>query len=81
MLLNKERLALKKSFKLKNLECANCAAKIEVAINKLDGVNSATISFVTQKFILDADEDKFEQILEKCAKICRKVEPDCTIVM
>ena len=72
---------MKKSFKLKNLGCANCAAKIEAAINKLDGVNSATISFITQKFVIDADEDKFEQILRECAKICRKVEPDCTIVM
>lgn len=72
---------MKKSYKLKNLDCANCAAKIEAAINKLDGVNSATISFITQKFVIDANEDKFEQILEESARICRKVEPDCTILM
>ncbi|MDD4699619.1 MAG: cation transporter [Oscillospiraceae bacterium] len=72
---------MKKSYKLKNLDCANCAAKIEAAINKLDGVNSATISFITQKFVIDANEDKFEQILEESARICRKVEPGCTILM
>lgn len=72
---------MKKTFKLQNLECANCAAKMEAAINKIDGVNSATISFITQKLVIDAEEDKFQQILHESMLICRKVEPDCVIVM
>ena len=69
-----------KSFKLRDLDCANCAAKMEDAIRKLDGVNSATVSFMTQKLTLDADDARFDEILQQAAKVCKKVEPDCTIV-
>ena len=72
---------MKKTFKLRDLDCANCAAKMEAAIRRLDGVNSASISFMTQKLTLDADGDRFDQILQQAAGVCRKVEPDCTIVM
>lgn len=71
---------MKKSFKLRDLDCANCAAKMEDAIRKLDGVNSATVSFMTQKLTLDADDARFDEILQQAAKVCKKVEPDCTIV-
>ncbi len=71
---------MKKTFKMQDLECANCAAKMEDAIRKLPGVHSASISFMTQKLVLDADEDRFEQILDEAAKLVRKVEPDCRIV-
>ena len=72
---------MKKRFKLLNLDCANCAAKMEEAIKKLDGVHDATVSFMTQKLTLDADDARFEEILQQAAKICKKVEPDCTIVL
>ena len=72
---------MKKTFKLRDLDCANCAAKMENAICKLDGVNSATVSFMTQKLTLDADDTRFDEILQQAAKICKKVEPDCTIVL
>lgn len=72
---------MKKTFKLQDLDCANCAAKMEDAIRKLDGVNSASISFMTQKLTLDADDARFDDILKQAAKACKKVEPDCTIVM
>ena len=72
---------MKKHFKLRNLDCANCAAKMEDAIKKLDGVNSATVSFMTQKLTLDADDARFDEILQQAVKICKKVEPDCTIVL
>lgn len=72
---------MKKTFKLRDLDCANCAAKMENAIRKLDGVNSATISFVTQRLTLDADDARFDEILQQAAKICKKVEPDCTIII
>ncbi|HJB99877.1 MAG TPA: cation transporter [Candidatus Flavonifractor merdavium] len=72
---------MKKRFKLLNLDCANCAAKMEEAIKKLDGVHDATVSFMTQKLTLDADDARFEEILQQAAKLCKKVEPDCTIVL
>ena len=71
---------MRKSFKLRDLDCANCAAKMEDAIRKLDGVNSATVSVRTQKLTLDADDARFDEILQQAAKVCKKVEPDCTIV-
>ena len=72
---------MKKTFKLRDLDCANCAAKMENAIRKLDGVNSATVSFMTQKLTLDADDTRFDEILQQAARICKKVEPDCTIII
>ena len=72
---------MKKCFKLLNLDCANCAAKMEDAIKKLDGVHDATVSFMTQKLTLDADDARFEEILQQAVKACKKVEPDCTIVL
>lgn len=72
---------MKKRFKLLNLDCANCAAKMEDAIKRLDGVHDATVSFMTQKLTLDADDARFEEILQQAVKACKKVEPDCTIVL
>ena len=71
---------MKKTFKLEDLDCANCAAKMERAIAKIDGVQSATVSFMAQKMIIEADDDKFEEIMKKVVKTCRKVEPDCRIL-
>ena len=67
---------MKKVFALNDLDCANCAAKMEKAINKIDGVNAATVSFISQKLTLDANDDKFDEILKKAVKVCRKIEPD-----
>lgn len=71
---------MKKKFKLQDLDCANCAAKMEDAIKKLPGVNDASVSFLTQKLTLDADDERFEEILDQAVKLCRKVEPDCKIL-
>lgn len=71
---------MKKTFKMQDLECAHCAAKMEDAIRKLPGVHSASVNFMTQKLILDAEDDKFEQILDEASKLVRKVEPDCLII-
>ena len=70
---------MKKRFKLIDLDCANCAAKMEDAIRKLDGVHDATVSFMTQKLTLDADDDRFEEIMDQVERIIRKVEPDCSV--
>ena len=71
---------MKKKFKLQDLDSANCAAKMEDAIRKLDGVNDASVSFLTQKLTLDADDERFEEILDQAVKVCRRVEPDCKIL-
>ena len=71
---------MKKVYRLEDLDCANCAAKMERAVAKIDGVNEVSISFMGQRMSIDADESRFEEIMEKVVKACKKVEPDCTIV-
>ncbi len=72
---------MKKTFKLIDLDCANCAAKMENAIKKLDGVHDASVSFMTQKMTLDAEDERFDAIVQEVVKVCKKVEPDCEIVI
>ena len=72
---------MKKRFKLTDLDCANCAAKMEAAIKKLDGVNDASVSFLSQKMTIDAEDDKFDEIVKQAVKVCKKVEPDCEVVV
>lgn len=72
---------MKKKFKLQDLDCANCAAKMEAAIKRIEGVNDISISFMTQKMTIDAEDDKFEEIMEKIVQACSKVEPDCRILI
>ena len=72
---------MKKVYRMENLDCANCARKMEDAIRKLDGVESVNINFLTQKMILTADEEKIQEIAEKAAKLCRRVEPDCRVIL
>lgn len=72
---------MKKSYKLQDLDCANCAAKMETAINKINGVNKATVSFMTQKLTIDADDSHFDEILNEAVATIKKVEPDCTVLI
>lgn len=72
---------MKKTFKMIDLDCANCAAKMEAAIKKLDGVNDASVSFLSQKMTIDAEDDKFDEIVKQAVKVCKKVEPDCEVVV
>ena len=72
---------MKKSYKLQDLDCANCAAKMETAINKINGVNKATVSFMTQKLTIDADDSHFDEILNETVATIKKVEPDCTVLI
>ena len=71
---------MKKRFLIEELCCANCAAKMEEGIRKLDGVTSANINFLTQKLTLEADEADFPRLLEEADRIIRKIEPDCVLV-
>ncbi len=73
---------MKKTFNLEDLDCANCAAKMEVAIKKLDGIDDATVSFMTQKMTIDFSEGAdVDKIMKTVKKTVNKVEPDCTILM
>ena len=71
---------MKKVFKFDELGCANCGAKMEDAISKLDGVNSVKVNFRAQKLTIDADAARFDAIMDEAQKICHKIEPDCNIV-
>ena len=71
---------MKKKFKLQDLDCANCAQKMEDAIKKIDGVTDASVSFMTQKMSIDADDERVEAIMDEVVKVCKKVEPDCVIL-
>lgn len=72
---------MKKVFELEELDCAHCAAKMETAISKIDGVISANISFMTQKLTIEADEKDFDKILNAAQKAIKKIEPDCRIIL
>lgn len=71
---------MRKVFKLQDLDCANCASKMECAIQKLDGVQSASVSFIAQRMTIEADDDKFDDIMKQVVKTCKRIEPDCVIV-
>ena len=72
---------MKKVVKLVDLDCANCAAKMERAIAQLDGVQNVTVSFLAQKLTLEADDARFDEIVREMIKCVKKVEPDCEIVL
>lgn len=72
---------MKKKFKLEDLDCANCAAKMEEAIKKIEGVSDANVSFMAQKMTIEAADDRFDAIMKEVVEICAKVEPDCKILL
>ena len=72
---------MKKTFKMIDLECAHCAAKMEDAIKKIDGVTDASVSFLMQKLTIEAEDARFDAIVREAVKICKKVEPDCDVVV
>ena len=72
---------MKKKFKMENIDCAHCAAKMEEGIKKIDGVNEVSISFMTQKLVIDADDARFDEIMKEVVEKVSKVEPDCRILL
>lgn len=70
---------MKKVVKLENLDCANCAAKMEAGISKITGVEKATVSFLMQKMTIIAPEEQMEEILKQAEKVIHKVEPDVVL--
>ena len=71
---------MRKAFKLQDLDCANCAAKMENGIKNTDGGKNATDSCMTQKHVNEADDDRFDAVLDEAERVCRKIEPDCVIL-
>lgn len=71
---------MKKVYKLADLGCANCAAKMERAISQIEGVESASISFLTQKLTIVAPEERMDEIISEAGRRCKKIERGCTIV-
>ena len=70
---------MKRVIKMENLDCANCAAKMEDAIRKIDGVKDVNVNFMMQKMTLEADDAVWSDVVAQAKKICKKVEPDCTL--
>lgn len=71
---------MKKKFKCE-IDCANCAAKVEEAIKKVEGVKDASVNFLTQKFMLEADEECYEEVLEKAIKAGKKAEDEFEVIL
>lgn len=71
---------MKKVYRMKDLDCANCAAKMERSIQKIDGVLSAEVSFMAQRLTLEVEEEKLSDILEQVKRCVSKVEPDCKVL-
>ncbi|MCI6842405.1 MAG: heavy metal-associated domain-containing protein [Eubacteriales bacterium] len=72
---------MKKVYMLEDLDCANCALKMEDGIKKIDGVVNAEVNFMTQKMTIETEADDQKKIMKEVVKVCRKIEPDCTILL
>lgn len=72
---------MKKVFRMIDLDCANCAAKMENEIRKIDGVISVNISFLAQKMTLEADDKRFDEIVKRAVKACKRIDSDCEVVL
>ena len=72
---------MKKVFEMEDLDCANCAARMEDAIRKIEGVTYVSISFMAQRMTIEADDARFDAIMKQAQKAVRKVEPDCRIIL
>lgn len=77
---NEREIIMRKKFKCE-VDCADCADKLEKAIKKVDGVEDATVNFLTQKLILTAPDDRFDEVLEAVLKKAKKVEPETVITV
>ena len=70
---------MKQSFRITGIDCANCAAKLERKLQKIDGVTSLSLNFFTSKLILEAEEDRFDAVLAEVARITHKEQPDAEL--
>ena len=72
---------MKKVYMLEDLDCANCALKMEDGIKKIEGIVNAEVNFMTQKMTIETEADDQKKIMKEVVKVCRKIEPDCTILL
>ncbi len=72
---------MKRTFKIEDLDCPNCAAKLEKAISEIDGVKKASVSFIAGKMIVEAEDSDFEAIVAKIPSVAKKTIPDCTVII
>ena len=72
---------MKKSYKLDEIDCANCARELQDELAKLDGVTSVSVNFMTQKLTLEADDDRFDEVLQAVVDYTADAEPDCEILL
>ena len=70
---------MKLKFKIKGLDCANCAGELEEAIKKIEGINDASISFMAERMVIEIEDERQEEIMEELRKTIKKEEPDVTI--
>ena len=71
---------MRKSFRLDEIDCANCARKLQDELARLDGVDAVSVNFLTQKLTLSAADERFDDVLERVVALAARVEPDCEIV-
>ena len=71
---------MRKSFKLDEIDCANCARKIQDKIAALDGVQDASVNFMAQKLTLQAEDAEFDAVLDRVVALVGDIEPDCEII-
>lgn len=72
---------MKKSFKLDEIDCANCARELQDELNRLEGVKSVSVNFMTQKLTLEAEDSEFDEVLGRVVEFTAEAEPDCEIIL
>lgn len=72
---------MKKSFKLDEIDCANCARELQGELTQLEGVKSVSVNFMTQKLTLEAEDNEFEEVLDRVVEFTAEAEPDCEIIL
>ena len=72
---------MKKTFRIEDLCCANCAAKIEDAIRRVEGVRSASVNFLAERLTIEADDDYFDKAVKEAVRLAKRIEPDCTVIL
>ena len=71
---------MRKSFRLDEIDCANCARKLQDELAKIDGVDAVSVNFLTQKLTLTAADERFDEVFDRVVALAARVEPDCEIV-
>ena len=70
---------MKNKYKIKGIDCANCAAELERVLQKIEGVENASISFITERLIIECKEEEKQNVMDRVRETIKKEEPDVTI--